>query len=476
MIDFKLVSLLAEELNNELKGCRIEQIRQPSKDILIFAVRKSGVNRKLLISGASGKARVHFTEQSYESPAQAPMLCMLLRKHLTGAYIESVCQIEDDRNLAISMVCKDEIGRSWYETLYVEMLNRCPNAILVGEDGLIIDCLYRRDYEPELYRRVFPGMIYRVPKKPVSVRRSDRDDFSLPESFSTVSEYLDAYYSEKEKSELYARKSKELRTSINSAVKRISRKLASQRNELEISRGREAIRRKADLITANIWKIKKGDELLRCEDFYDESCPEVLIELDPLKTPQECAAALYKDYMRKKKAEEYLTVLIAKAEDQLEYLSSTLAFLSEAHSDSEIEAIRQELADTGFIKAKGTKKAKPQPAKPLSFISPTGFEILVGRNNRENDELTFKIARRTDLWFHVKNFHGSHVILRTLGGEPTEADIEKAAGFAFAYSEASGNGSAAIDYCQVRYVRKPSGSLPGKVIYTDYKTLIVKSS
>lgn len=474
MIDIKIVSLLAQELDNELKGCRIEQIRQPSKDIIIFQVRRAGVNRKLLISGASGKARVHFTEQSYESPAQAPMLCMLLRKHLTGAFIESVCQVNEDRNLAISMSCRDEIGRNWNETLYVEMLNRCPNAVLVGEDGLIVDCLYRRDYEPELYRRIFPGMIYRLPRKPDSVRRAVSGDFSLPEGFSTVSEYLDSFFSEKEKSELYARKSKELRTSINSAVKRITRKLGSQRNELEISRGREATRRKADLITANIWKIRKGDTSVRCEDFYDESCPEVVIELDPLKTPQDCAAALYKEYNRRKKAEEYLTALIAKAEDQLEYLSSSLAFLAEAHSDSEIEAIRQELIDTGFIKKNSSKKVKLQPAKPLSFNSPTGLEILVGRNNRENDELTFKIARKSDLWLHVRNYHGSHVILKTLSSEPTEADIEEAARYAFIYSEASGNGSAAVDYCPVRNVRKPSGSLPGKVIFTDYKTIIVK--
>lgn len=475
MIDLSLVTLLAQELDDELKGCRIEQIRQPSKDILIFQVRKQGSSRRLLISGASGKARVHFTEQSYESPAQAPMLCMLLRKHLTGAMIESVTQVNDDRNIALSLICRDEIGRSWNETLYVEMLNRCPNAVLVGEDRLIVDCLYRRDYEPELYRRVFPGMIYRTPKKPDAFRRAESADFRLPEGISTVSEYLDAYYSAKEKSELYARKSRELRTSINSAIKRISKKLGSQRNELEASRGREEIRRKADLITANIWKIKKGDSVLCCEDFYEDSCPDVTIELEPLKSPQDCAAALYKDYNRKKKAEEYLTALIAKAEDQLEYLSSTLSFLSDARSDSEIDAIRQELTETGFIKRSGSKKQKPQQTKPLSFDSPSGLEILVGRNNRENDELTFRLARKSDIWFHVKNFHGSHVILKTLGTEPDEADIEEAARYAFLYSEASDNGSAAVDYCPVRNVRKPAGSLPGKVIFTDYNTMIVKA-
>ena len=471
MIDSKLVSKLNIELGECLTGRRIDKIQQPAKDLLVFSIRGRGENMKLLLSAVAGSARVHLTECSYETPKEAPMFCMLLRKHIQGAEIVSVSQPGEDRLLAFELSNFDEIGRSAAYTLYVEMMPSSSNIILVGEDGIIIDCIRRRDYDAAMYRRVFPGMIYRLPQKPEGFKPKESAE---AEYSGSVSEYLDNYYSEKERRELAQRSSKELRTSINSAVKRTKRKLEARRNELYATENREDYRRKADLIVANIYRIKKGDKSLSCEDFYADNS-QLTIELDPLKSPQDNAAKLYREYNRKKTAAEHLSKLIGEAEMQLDYLESAASELERAYTASDINEIRQELISTGYIRAKKTqgKPKKEKAAAPIAYKY-EGYDILVGRNNLQNDELTFKTANRNDIWLHAKDAHGSHVILRCAPAEPGEDIILYAATLAAQHSQAKG--MCAVDYTKVRYVKKRPGGMPGQVIYTDYKTLIIKSA
>ena len=448
-IDTGLIKNLASELDGVLKGGRVDKISQPSRDLVLFAIRSGGANRRLLISSASGRARIHLTSRDFENPPQPPMFCMLLRKHLSNAQVNEIRQENEDKVISIAFSTLDDLGRPGSEKLYVEMIPRAVNIILADSEGIIIDAVHRTD-------RAFPGRIYRLPVKTA--------EFEMSECLlSGISELLDEYYSELERQNLYRQKSKELRTKVSSSYKRIDRKLKNQRCELEETKGREEIRRKADLITANIYRIKKGDDRLVCEDFYSDN-RTVTIELDPLKSPQENAARLYKLYNKQKKAEEYLTALIEKGEGQLDYLEGVLYEIDKASSSADIADIRSELAETGFLKKQGSRKTdRPQP--PIVVDN-----ILIGRNSRQNDELTFKTASKNDWWFHAKDYHGSHVILRALN--PSDEDITKAASLAAKYSEASG--SCLVDYCRVRNVRKPSGSLPGKVIYNDYKTVKVQ--
>ena len=457
MIDINLIPRLCEELNAELAGGRIEKIQQPAKDIILLVIRKDGSNRKLLISSYAGSHRIHITQNSYENPPEPPMFCMLLRKHLLGAEVFSIFQVNNDRIISLELRRLDDIGRSSNYQLVVEMLSKSPNVILVGEDGLIIDCIHRRDFDENLYRRVFPGMIYHIPQK--------KGCFEVKECIieGSISQYLDDFYSKKEQEDLYRRKCKEVRLAVNSSIKRISRKLTYQREELLECARRDSYKHKADLITANIYRISKGDNVLICEDFYAEGCPTVQISLDPMKTPQNNAAKLYKEYNKLKTAEDYLIKFIDLAENQLDYLYSTLDFLDRARSDADISDIREELTEAGFLKKKGNRK-KEKAQGPLMVGN-----FLVGRNNRQNDELTFRTARKSDLWFHAKGYHGSHVIFR--GEEPTEEDIRQGCELAAKYSEAKGH--CTVDFCLVKYVKKPSGAFPGKVIYSNYQTRIV---
>ena len=293
------------------------------------------------------------------------------------------------------------------------------------------------------------------------------------ESFSAM---LDAFYAQRDKAERMRRAAHDTVKAVRTLRDRTARKLASQREELKKSTNREELRRRGDLITANLWRAQKGVRELECEDYYTEGCPTVKIKLDPLKTPQQNAAQAYKEYRKAETAERHLKALIAEGEERLDYLESVLDALARVESERDVQEIRSELMDTGVIKSPrgSAKRRKIKPAGPLHFVSSTGYEILVGRNNAQNDELTTKTARRTDMWLHAQRVHGSHVIIRCMDTEPDTQTLAEAASLAAYYSEGRESGKVPVDYTQVRRVKKPSGSLPGKVIYTDYKTIIAE--
>ena len=296
------------------------------------------------------------------------------------------------------------------------------------------------------------------------------------QSMESFSGLLDAYYSKRELLERRRRRSKELSHSVKTARDRIARKIASQREELKRTYGRDEIRKSAELLTANMYRVKKGMRTVSVEDYYTDGCPTVEIKLDELKTPQQNAAAMFKEYNKLKTAEMHLTALVAEGEKQLDYLNSVLTEIDCAESERDLAEIRRELIETGYIKKqKGAKPDKTKKQGPMRFVSSDGFEILVGRSNSQNDELTTKTARRTDIWLHTKSVHGSHVIISCEGLEPPERTIEEAASIAAYYSQGREGGKTAVDYTMVRFVKKPSGAMPGMVIYTDYNTVMAEA-
>lgn len=291
----------------------------------------------------------------------------------------------------------------------------------------------------------------------------------------SFSDMLDRFYSGRDRLEQQRRRAHELTKSVRTLRDRQQRKLAGQGEELRRTEDREELRKTAELITANLYRVKKGDRVLRCEDYYAEGCPEIEIPLDPLKTPQQNAAALFKEYGRRKSAREHLTGLIAEGEKQLDYLNSVLALLEAAETEKDLGDLRRELTAVGLLRQKTQKKPdRGRSQAPLRFVSDTGREILVGRSNLQNDELSTRLGRRTDYWLHTQKIHGSHVLLRCEGEEPDETSLYQAAVLAAWYSQGRGGGKIPVDYTMLKNVRKPAGALPGKVLYTDYKTLTVE--
>lgn len=291
--------------------------------------------------------------------------------------------------------------------------------------------------------------------------------------YGTLRELFDTYFAEKDRIERIRQRAHDLITLLNNAVARTERKLGIQREALLDSENGEMYKRQADLITANIYKIQRGMTSFLCTDYYDEECPEIEITLDSRLSPSQNAQRLYKLYNKSKKAKEVLTEQIALWERELVYLDSVRSFLDKAECEDDLAEIREELYRSGYSsRLQGYKPSKKFKTKPLELKTSGGYPVYVGKNNIQNEYLTFKLASKDDIWFHVKDMPGSHVILVTGGEEPPESDYTEAAQLAAYYSKATA-GPVAVDYTRVKNIKKTPGGKPGFVIYkTNYTAYV----
>ena len=291
-------------------------------------------------------------------------------------------------------------------------------------------------------------------------------------SFSVL---LDHFYAEREKNERIHQRGANLIKSVTNLRNRAARKLENQKKELAQAEDREILRIRGELITANLYAMKKGMKELVCANYYDLDGRTVHIPLDSLLTPQQNAAAYFKRYAKAKTAEKVLTEQISKGQLDLDYLESVLTCIRCSEEERDLIEIRQELEDNGYLRPqkavkKGMKRVK---SKPMEFCSSTGMRISVGRNNVQNDQLTTKMAFKSDIWLHTQGIHGAHVILWTEGKKPDVTSLKEAAMLASWFSQGKEGQNIPVDYTPVRYVKKPSGAKPGMVIYTTYSTAYV---
>lgn len=292
-----------------------------------------------------------------------------------------------------------------------------------------------------------------------------------PESFCSL---LDEFYSRRDSIERMRARSQDLSKLLTNLCERISRKIIAQQAELTACVDREHLRICGDILEANLYRIKKGDEFCEAENFYDENLAKIKIKLNPALSPTQNAQKYYKDYRKAKTAEQMLKVQLEKAHEELQYLEAVLDSLGRAETERELNEIRTELAEQGYIRTNRKKQKKEATLPPLEYKSKSGFTILVGRNNRQNDKLTLKQADKNDLWFHTKEIPGSHTIIVTNGQTPDDDTILYAASLAAYHSKARNAGKVPVDYTKIRYVSKPQGSKPGMVIYVNQKTLYVE--
>ena len=485
-------------LRKYLVGARIEKLTQPNWERLLIvdiishnelgdsvclklAIELMGRSSNLVLVGDDGRIIDCLRRMEYGGDVQRRMLPGMIyrlppaqKKPLIfdcdRAQIESALNSSEDgkpldKRLLDSfsglspLVCRELVHRAFYDiSCLPDALEAFLESVRAGE---FTPTLLTKDGKPAEYSFM-----------QLKQYGSEYEQQSL----NSFSELLDAYYSKRELSERRRRRARELSHSVKTARDRIQRKLVCRLEELERTYGREEIRKNAELLTANMYRVKRGDSSVTVEDYYTDGCPSVEIKLDILKTPQQNAAAMFKEYNKLKTAEIHLTALVAEGEKQLDYLNSVLDELERAETERDLAEIRRELLETGYLKKqKGAKPDKSKKQGPMRFISSDGYEILVGRSNSQNDELTTKTARRTDIWLHTKSVHGSHVIISCEGREPPERTIAEAASIAAYYSQGREGGKTAVDYTAVRFVRKPSGSMPGKVVYTDYRTVMAEA-
>ena len=528
-LDAICLTAVLEELRKVLEGGRIDKVYQPSRDEIILAVRGAGENVKLLLSASPNGPRLHLTKEVRENPAQPPMFCMLLRKHLTGARFLRLEQPELERIVLLRLESTDELGDKVLRTLVLEAMGRRANLILLDGEDRIIDCVRRVEGDVTTGQRgVMPGLLYRLPDPrpglppllereldfrsngvsrgeslaeklerlkeavgpegyvPYGLVREDKlVDFTFlpilqygPDTglrrYESFSKLLDDFYASRATAEKVGQRGADLQKSVSRARDRVARRVAQQELEREDTKDRERKRELGDILTSNLYALQKGMGTVRLTDYYDPEGREVDITLDPLLTPQQNAAKYYKEYNKAKTAEVVLGEQIEKGRRELEYLDSVLEAIVLAEGERDLAEIRQELTDTGYLR-RGAKAAKRMKvaAKPMEFRSTAGLRISVGKNNTQNDLLTAKQAGKGDLWLHTQKIHGSHVILWTEGRTPDAGSIEEAAKLAAWFSQARDGKKVPVDYTPVKYVKKPAGAKPGMVVYTTYQTAYV---
>ncbi|MGN1404130.1 MAG: NFACT family protein, partial [Ruminococcus sp.] len=318
----------------------------------------------------------------------------------------------------------------------------------------------------------------------VSTREGQPKDFSfLPlhqygtlmvtKTMPSACELLDEFFASRDHTARLKQRANDLFHLLLHATERIQRRIVSQSEELDACEEKDALRHKADLISANLYRLHKGDTTAELEDFYDPACPTVTVELDARLTPPQNAQKYYQAYKKACTAEKILTEQIAKGREELAYLDSVLDVLSRAETENDLEQLRTELAEQGYLRLLRRKGKPPKSLPPMEFTASDGTRILVGRNNRQNDQLTLKTANKNDIWLHTQNIPGSHVILETGGKEPSQQVLEEAAQLAAYHSKARDSAQVPVDYCPVRFVKKPAGAKPGMVIFSNQHTLYV---
>ena len=563
--DAFFLSAVMAEIRSRTNDARVDKIHQPSRDTVILQLKCREGREKLLFALNPTAPRLHLTAASPENPAEPPMFCMLLRKHLLGARLTGMQQLPMERCAVFSFDCIDEMGDHVEKRLVAELMGRTCNLYLLSPEGRIIDCLRRIGLDESSRRAALPGLMYQDPepitkKNPLELiaedyvnllnipgadlvsdrlmdnlgglsplvcreaalfaagstdaRIEDRDIPALAEklhlffhehlrhpkpccftqadgtpkqfAFCPIRQYgayleaesfsalMDMYYTVRDRRDAMRQKSQAVRKTVQNLITRIQRKLAIQEKELAESRDRERLRQLGDLVTANIHDITKGDTTVLAEDFYDEEMPIIEIPISPLLSPQQNAAKFYKDYARMKNAEKMLQEQITLGRLELDYLRSVLDELNRAETEAELEEIRQELQAGGYLRSDGNKrKMKQAKLKPMRFESTDGYPIYVGRNNQQNDELTFRLARKDDIWCHASKVHGSHVIISCGGTTPPDDTVTQAAQLAAHYAETKGGQNIPVDVTPVRQVKKVPGAKPGMVIYHTYRTVIV---
>lgn len=295
------------------------------------------------------------------------------------------------------------------------------------------------------------------------------------EMFDTISSAVDAYYTQKNTREFNTRQSSDLQKTVSKFLDKCGKRLGINLATYEENKDYDKFRLFGELITANIYSISKGMEKVSVTNYYSKDGEIVDIPLDKEKSPQQNAQRYFKKYSKARTAFLYAQKEIELLKQEISYLESILFAIENAGEAEQLHEIRMELYEQGYIKSAGEKGKKLQTVKvmPQKIISRDGFEIFIGHNNKQNDKLTLKTARNEDIWLHIRNYTGSHVVIKTDGKDVPDSTIVEAAEYAAWFSKARSSTKAEVDYTRIRHVKKPSGGKPGMVVYTNYNTILV---
>lgn len=527
---------LTKELQEQVLFGRIQKVNQPFERELVLTIRNNRQNYKLLLSAHPVFGRVQTTKAELPKPQTPNTFTMIMRKYLQGAVIESITQIDNDRILEIAVSNKNEIGDHIQATLVVEIMGKHSNIILIDKaESKIIESIKHVGFSQNSYRTILPGSTYIAPPQTDSVNPFTIKDEKLFEllqteelsaknlqklfqglgrdtasqlaaqlsndklkefrsffaqeikpnlteksfaavpftdsgqSFPSLSELLDYFYQDKAERDRIAQQASDLIHRVQNELEKNIKKLGKQEKELADTDNAEEFRQKGELLTTFLSMVPNNQDSVELDNYYTNE--KITIALDKALTPNQNAQRYFKKYQKLKEAVKHLTGLIDETKQTINYFESVDYNLSQANLD-EIEDIREELVQAGFMKRRSTDK-RHKRKKPEQYLASDGKTIImVGRNNLQNEELTFKMAKKGELWFHAKDIPGSHVIIKD-NLNPSDEVKTDAAELAAYYSKARLSNLIQVDMIEAKKLNKPSGGKPGFVTYTGQKTLRV---
>ena len=560
-MDGLTVGFAVRELNETLRGGRIDKITQPERDTVVLVIRAGGANHRLLLCASPNNARCHLTMGSFSNPLEPPALCMLMRKQLAGARITEIRQVGGDRIIYVDMDAVNELGDHVLRRLVLEIMGRHSNLLLLDENERILEATRHVNPEMSRVRQIQPGMAYLPPPsqdklspeelsgealyarisafEPGKLSRALADTVTglsrasaeelacrvlqggdewpadlkdaceriadlikrLPEmadarvlfgengeaedvfpfpylsrrtdrqkAFKSLSEALEIYFGTRDARDRLSQKSASMIRMLKGQLERCQRKLAIQMEEISAAERMEEFRRMREAINANLYQLKKGMTEAALPDWNDPDGGTITVPLDIKLTPSQNAQRYFKKYQKARSAREIAAQQRDKTLAEMDYLEGMLLDVDKCVSESELEEIRQELVRTGYLKKNTNRRQQRQlpQSKPYRYLSDDGIEILVGKNAAQNDRITLG-AKPEEMWLHAKDMPGSHVII-CREGEIPQTTMKQAALLAAWYSKGQRSSLVPVDYTLRKYVKKPSGAAPGKVIYTHQKT------
>lgn len=571
-----VVKSLVGELREKLIDSKIDKVYQPEKDEVCLKIRSKEGACKLLLSASASHPRVYIANK-YEktNPKKAPVFCMTLRKYIQGGVIVGIDQVGFERIIKISVESYDELREKTCKDLYIEIMGKHSNIILVSDlEGKVIDSIKRVPLSVSRARQVLPGVSYELPPSqdklnpldiidvdkftlrinrskgpvfkaiygnilglsPLVAREvcvrvgleantevedlSNEDIRSLVDCINTIFDDLDKnkvypsiiidkkrdkivefssirlsqykdlteiyddsistiiedYYLAKDKKDRINQRASSMKKNLSLKLDRVKHKIDKQMIELKESENADNYRIKGELITSYIYMIKEGMDKVVLENFYDNN-KEIEIDLRVNLSPSENAQKYFKKYNKLKNAGEEISKQMVINIQEKEYLENTLLSIENCDDAKELKEIREELIREGYIKSYKMPKKDNKPGTDMrKFRSYHGKLIIVGKNNKQNDYLTLRLADNEDLWFHTKDIPGSHVLIKSAGMTVTDEELIEAATLAAYYSKARMSSNVPVDYTMRKNVKKPSGAKPGMVIYEKNKTIYVTPS
>jgi predicted ribosome quality control (RQC) complex YloA/Tae2 family protein len=527
-----MMSKVTSNLNKELLKGRINKIYSISSHEILMTIRSQSKNYKLLVSIHPMYARVQLTSLSYPTPDFPNALTMLLRKHLEGAYIINIRQLGLERILILDVVGRNDFGDQVVYHMYIEIMGKHSNFILTYEDNKIIDCLKR--VSPSMSKRILqPGAIYEFPplidkinpftidcnevtssftkvyqgfspelSNEMEYRIQSGEDFKdvlnqINESQSlylykhndkeyfhiiplkhindTYKEYslfdgLDKHFDLIDQKDRIKQQTSDLSKYITNEYTRNINKLNKLEKTLFESKNSEELRIKGEMLYTSLHLITKGMTSIIVDNYYDNTLLE--IELDPKLDGKGNAKKYFQKYTKAKNSIIYLNEQIDKTKEEIAYFDSLKVSMDNASYYDALE-IKEELENLGYLKKKKTKQLNKKKNKPHieTYLTKDNITIYIGKNNIQNDYLTFHHASKNDMWFHAKDMPGSHVIVHSENLD--EYTIRLASTIAAYYSKGKNSSSVPVNYTTVRTLKKPSGKKLGQVILDHYKTIYI---